>query len=62
MLVLTRRKEEVIVIGDNIRIEVVEIEGNRVKLGIAAPPDVPIVRQELLKREQKSQAGDCKVK
>lgn len=47
MLVLTRRENEKVVIGDNITVEVLEIRGGRVKLGFHAPGDVNIVRGEL---------------
>ncbi len=47
MLVLSRSKEEEIVIGDGIVIKVVEITGNKVKIGITAPPSVVVVRGEL---------------
>ena len=48
MLVLTRRPGESLRIGDGIEIHVIRIEGDRVVLGIAAPPDVNVVRTELL--------------
>jgi carbon storage regulator len=48
MLVLTRKPGEVIVIGDNIRLTVVAIGGARVRLGITAPPEIPIHRFELV--------------
>ena len=48
MLVLTRRVGEEIVIAGNIRVTVVMVRGETVRLGIAAPPSVPVVRQELL--------------
>ena len=48
MLVLTRKPGEKIVIGDNVVLEVLEIQGNRVRLGIKAPQGVTILRQELL--------------
>ena len=51
MLVLTRRKNERIRIGNEILIEVVEISGNRVRVGIEAPREVPIVRCELVEDE-----------
>lgn len=47
MLVLTRKVGEEIVIGDNIRITVVEVGPGRVKIGIAAPKDVRIDREEI---------------
>jgi carbon storage regulator len=48
MLVLTRKLMEKLVIGDNICITVVRIEGGQVRLGIEAPPHVRIVRSELV--------------
>ena len=47
MLVLTRKKDERIVINDNIVVVVVEIRGDKVRLGIEAPKEVPIHRQEV---------------
>jgi carbon storage regulator len=47
MLVLTRKAGETIRIADNIVVTVLEVEGHRVRLGIAAPSDVPIRRAEL---------------
>lgn len=47
MLVLTRRLNESIVIGDNISVLVVEVRGDRVRLGINAPKDVPVHRKEV---------------
>jgi carbon storage regulator len=47
MLVLSRRVEESIVIDEKIMIQVIEIRGDKVKLGITAPPEVPIRRSEL---------------
>jgi carbon storage regulator len=48
MLVLSRKLGEKIVIGDNIFITVVDIDRGKIRLGIDAPRDVPIARQELL--------------
>jgi len=48
MLVLTRKAGERIVIDDNIIVEVLEVQGNRARIGIQAPQGVPILRQELL--------------
>ena len=47
MLVLSRRKGERILIGREIIIEVTEIRGDKTRIGITAPPDVPIWREEL---------------
>ena len=47
MLVITRKQEEVIRIGDDIEIKVLGIQGGRVKLGISAPLTVPVHRQEI---------------
>lgn len=47
MLVLSRKKDERIVINDNITIVVVEIRGDKVRLGIDAPKEVPVHRQEV---------------
>ena len=50
MLVLARKPEQEIRIGDEIRIRVVRIDGASVKLAIVAPRDVSIIREELLER------------
>ena len=59
MLVLSRHVGEVIKIGDNIEVVVVEILQNKVRLGINAPREVRIMRSELL-TGQKQDAGDRK--
>ncbi len=50
MLVLTRKEGQVITIGENIRVKVIEISGNSVKLGIDAPKEMPIYREELYEK------------
>jgi len=50
MLVLTRKSDESINIGDNITITVVEIKGNSVRLGIKAPSNLKIYRNELYEK------------
>lgn len=50
MLVLTRRPGEEIMIGDGIRLTILAVKGGRVRLGLLAPPDVPILRVELALR------------
>ena len=53
MLVLSRMRDEVIVIGDHIRIAVVDIRGDKVRLGIDAPKDVSVHRQEVYEAIQR---------
>ena len=58
MLVLSRKKDEKIVIGDNITVMVIEIRGDKVRLGIEAPREVSVHREEVweaIKREQQQQ-------
>ena len=54
MLVLSRKQYEAIVIGKDIVIEVVEIRGDKVRLGIEAPREVPVHRKEVFEAIQKS--------
>ena len=51
MLVLTRKRDETILIGDNIRVTVTDIRGDKVRIGIEAPENINIVREELAERE-----------
>ena len=50
MLALTRRPLETIHIGSDIRVTVVEVRGNAVRLAIDAPKEIPIIRAELIPR------------
>jgi carbon storage regulator len=52
MLVLTRRIGEEIIIDNNIRVTIVSIDGGKVRLGIAAPPEVRVDRQEVHERRR----------
>ncbi len=52
MLVLSRKKDERIVIGNEIVVTIVEIRGEKIRLGIEAPKAVPIVRSELLEERR----------
>ena len=58
MLVLSRKKDEKIIIGDNITVMVIEIRGDKVRLGIDAPPEVPIHRQEVYEALQQEAAAN----
>ncbi|MBW2056220.1 MAG: carbon storage regulator CsrA [Deltaproteobacteria bacterium] len=52
MLILTRKSGERITIGDRIRVTVVEIKGKQVRLGIEAPPDTKVHREEIFQKIQ----------
>lgn len=52
MLVLTRRRDESIMIGDNVRITIVDVRGDQVKIGIDAPRSVPVHREEIYREIQ----------
>ena len=55
MLVLTRKAGESIVIGSQVRITVLEMQGRQIRLGIDAPPDVLVLREELEPHETSDQ-------
>ena len=63
MLVLSRKEEETIIVGGSIRITIVSVKGNRVQVGITAPKDVHIVREELIERDRQRNlrvvGGEC---
>ena len=53
MLILTRKKGETVTIGDDIKIQVVDIKGHQVRLGITAPSEWSVHREEIFLRIQK---------
>ncbi|MSR67460.1 carbon storage regulator [Candidatus Peribacteria bacterium] len=53
MLVLTRKLYQEIRIAQNISVRVLGIKGNKVRLGIVAPPEVPVLREETLTKTRK---------
>ena len=58
MLALSRKKDEAIVINNNVEIKIIEIKGDQVKLGISAPKSVPIYRKEVyLQIQEANQAA-----
>ena len=56
MLVLSRKSNESVVINDQIVVTVIEVRGDKVRLGIQAPRDVPIHRSEVMAAIQRAQA------
>ncbi len=60
MLVLSRKKDEKIVIGDNITLMVIEIRGDKVRLGIEAPRDVTVHREEVYEAIRRETTPDQK--
>lgn len=57
MLVLSRRPEQSFVLGDEITVTVLGVEGDRVKLGIQAPRNVVVLRQELFRQVQSANSA-----
>jgi carbon storage regulator len=62
MLVLTRKVGERIVIDGSIVVEVLEVQGNRVRIGVQAPPEVPILRQELVAGKTEAEAPHNRIR
>jgi carbon storage regulator len=62
MLVLTRKLNESIMVGDNVKITIVDVKGDQVKLGITAPREVAVHREEVYREIQKENqlAADAK--
>lgn len=61
MLVLSRFTEESIIIGDDIEIKILDVRGDRVRLGVNAPEGVPVHRQEvydMIKAEEEAENND----
>ena len=58
MLVLSRKVGESVVVGGNVTIEVVEIRGDKIRLGFTAPREVPIHRQEVFDAIKRNESGD----
>ena len=59
MLVLSRKLGEVITIGDDISVTVLAVDGERVKLGIVAPAEVPVHREEVYQRIGNGSSSRC---
>ena len=60
MLVLTRKSNQSIMIGDDIEVSVLAIMGEKVRIGIQAPRDIPVFRKEVYLEIQQEQVSDTK--
>ena len=58
MLILTRRVGENLVIGDDVTVTVLGVRGNQVRLGVNAPKDIAVHREEIYQRIQNEKSGE----
>ena len=59
MLVLSRQKDESIMIGDDVKITIVDVRGDKVRLGISAPKEIPVHRIEIYEAIQREKRGEA---
>lgn len=59
MLILTRKIGEVLLVGDDVEITVLSIRGSQVKLGVNAPKEISVHRQEIYERIKASKEDKC---
>jgi carbon storage regulator len=63
MLVLSRQKDESIMIGDDVKVTIVDVRGDKVRLGIEAPKSIPVHRREVydaIQREKQEKQAEQK--
>jgi len=58
MLILTRRVGETLMVGDDVTVTVLGVKGNQVRIGVNAPKDVSVHREEIYQRIQREKAGE----
>ncbi|MGI9326962.1 MAG: carbon storage regulator CsrA [Pseudomonadales bacterium] len=58
MLILTRKVGETLMIGDSVTVTVIAVKGNQVRIGVSAPRDVGVHREEIYERIQKENTAD----
>ena len=62
MLILTRRVGETVMIGDEVTVTVLGVKGNQVRIGVNAPKDVAVHREEIYERIQREEVGETNEK
>lgn len=60
MLILTRRVGETLVVGDEVTVTVLGVKGNQVRLGVNAPKDIAVHREEIYERIKQEQGSETK--
>jgi carbon storage regulator len=61
MLILTRRVGETVIIGNEVTVTVLGVKGNQVRIGVNAPKDVPVHREEIYERIKREEEGEAHV-